>query len=106
MPNRRRWLFGLVGSAVCVGAYAFGGQLLQLKPRAQVASGYMARVVCACRFIGKRTLDSCLTDKEVGMEHVRVSVDPAARRVTASVPLLANAHATYTPGLGCVLDRP
>lgn len=76
----------------------------QLRPIASVASGYMARVACACHFIGGRTLESCLMDREPGMEQVRVSVDAATRRVTAGVPFIASAGASYTPGLGCVLD--
>jgi hypothetical protein len=48
--------------------------------------------------------ESCLTDRETGMEHVRVSIDAAAKRVTAGMPLVASASATYTPGLGGI-DR-
>ncbi len=100
-----------------LGLYAVGGVLLggslvgglvvrpKLKPVATVASGYMARVACGCHFIGKRSLESCLTDREAGMEQVSLSIDKTSKRVTASVPLLASASATYTPALGCVIDR-
>jgi hypothetical protein len=105
MPSRRRMFgLGLLGVVVFGAAYAAAVVRPQLQPRAVVASGYMARVACACHFIGRRSLESCLTDKEAGMELVRVSIDPAARRVHAGVPLLATASATHTPGLGCVLD--
>jgi hypothetical protein len=106
MASRRRILgLGLLG--LLLGGVTYAGAVLrpQMQPRAAVASGYMARVACACHFIGKRSLESCLTDKEAGMELVRVSVDPAARRVHAGIPLLASASATHTPGLGCVLDK-
>ena len=111
-PDRTAWPvgdeksdLGLLG--VLIGGAAYAGAMVrpQMQPRAIVASGYMARVACACHFIGMRRLESCLTDKEAGMELVRVTVDPATRRVHAGIPLLASASATHTPGLGCVLDR-
>lgn len=102
----RRWgLLGLTAIVLAGGTYAYAVVVPKMRPVAQVASGYMARVTCACHFVGKRSLESCMTDKEPGMEQVRVSVDPATRRVTAGIPLVATATATHTPGLGCVLDR-
>lgn len=103
--SRRRLAFAAI--SILVGGSAYVGWVLipQLKPRAAVASGYMARVACACHFIGGRSLDSCANDKEPGMEAVRLSADPATRRVTASVPLIVSSSATHTQGLGCVLDK-
>ncbi len=73
--------------------------------RADLAAGYVAHVVCSCRYVGHRDLKSCATDFEPGMEIVRMSDDPAARRITAWVPLLAQHTATYSPDYGCALDR-
>jgi len=73
--------------------------------RAELASGYVAHVVCSCRYLGNRDLKSCATDFEPGMEIVRMTDDPKARRITAWVPLLAKRSATYVPGYGCTLDR-
>lgn len=72
--------------------------------RAEVAAGYSARVVCACRYVAGRPLASCLTDLEPGTEIARVTDDPATRRVTARVPLLARASATADGVYGCRLD--
>lgn len=72
--------------------------------RAEVAAGYSARVTCACRYVANRSLASCLTDLEPGTEIARVTDDPAARRVTASVPLLARRSATADGLNGCRLD--
>ncbi len=72
-------------------------------PLAQVATGYMARVGCACHFVAGRDLQSCLDDREPGMERVSLSADPATRTVTATVPLLARRSARHMPGAGCVL---
>lgn len=95
---------GLFGAAFCALAAVYLIAIPRLRPVATVAAGYMARVACACHFIGGRTLKSCLDDREPGMEQVRISIDSVARRVTAGVPFVASAQATYTPGLGCVLD--
>jgi len=73
---------------------------------AATGTGYVAHVVCSCRYVGNRDLASCKTDFEPGMEIVSVSDDPKARVVTAWVPLLAHATASYDPQFGCRLDAP
>ena len=77
----------------------------RLGRRADLASGYVAHVVCSCRYVGNRDLKSCATDFEPGMEIVKMSDDPAAKRITAWVPLLAKRTATWSPEYGCALDR-
>ncbi len=77
----------------------------RLGRRADLASGYVAHVVCSCRYVGNRDMMSCATDFEPGMEIVHVSDDTAARRITAWVPLLAKHTATYHGEYGCALDK-
>lgn len=72
--------------------------------RADVAVGYAARVVCACRYLGGRSEASCRTDFEPGMERVALHEDAAARRITATITPIARASARYDAGYGCVLD--
>jgi hypothetical protein len=72
-----------------------------LTPQLELGTGYAARVACACRYIGNRSLASCRTDFEPGMEPIRLSDDPATKTVTASVPLIASRSARYDPVLGC-----
>ncbi len=72
--------------------------------QAEVATGYAARVVCACRYVGNRDMKSCKTDLEPGMEIVRLSEDPQAKRITASVPLIASRTARFDGEFGCALD--
>ena len=74
--------------------------------RADLAAGYVAHVVCSCRYVGNRDLASCKTDYEPGMEIVSVSDDVKARQITAWVPLLAKKTASYDPRYGCMLDEP
>ncbi len=71
--------------------------------QAKVATGYSARVTCACRYIAGRTLESCKTDLEPGTEIAALTDSPQSRSITATVPLLARSTATYTAPTGCTL---
>ena len=92
-----------------VAVIAAGGLALAASGRAPAryaatGAGYVAHVVCSCRYVGGRDLKSCATDLEPGMEIVRFEDDPKARRVTAWVPLLARKTAAYDPEYGCGLE--
>ncbi len=92
-----------VVAALAVAGYAW----LRIGPqgqRAQLASGYVAHVVCSCRYVGGRDMASCATDFEPGMEIVKMEDDPAAKRITAWVPAIASRSASYTPEYGCRFD--
>jgi len=107
MPRRRRWWLWLplLLVLVAVGAWAtlkFG----TTGRRAAVGAGYVAHVVCSCRYVGNRDMASCKTDFEPGTEIVSVKDDPEHRAVTASVPLFASRTAVYDPEYGCALDKP
>lgn len=108
-PARRRvrWLIWgpLLLLCLAVGGW-FGLQYSATGKRAGLAAGYVAHVVCSCRFVGNRDMASCRTDFEPGMEIVSVAEDSDQRRITASVPLLARRSATFDPEYGCALDKP
>lgn len=76
----------------------------RMRPTMELGVAYAAHVTCSCRYIGGRDMASCEQDKLSGMEQITLSDDPAAKRVTASVPLLASRHAEFREGLGCVLE--
>lgn len=102
----RRWWFWLP-LVLCLLAGAWLGlKYSTTGKRADLAAGYIAHVVCSCRYVGNRDMPSCETDREPGTEIVRVTDDTARRRVTASVPLLASRTARFDPEYGCTLDRP
>lgn len=105
MKARNWWLILITVVAVA----ALGGWLVlkqsALGRRADLASGYVAHVVCSCRYVGNRDPKSCATDFEPGMEIVKMSDDPAAKRITAWVPLIATHTASYSAAYGCALDR-
>ena len=73
-----------------------------IKGQAQLGASYGAHVTCSCRYIAGRDLKSCETDFEPGMELVSLSDDPENKRVTASVPFLAEAVAERRGLFGCV----
>lgn len=75
--------------------------------QAAQAAGLGARIACSCRYVEGRALDSCREDL-AGMQWmalVRYSDDPQARRVTASVPLIAARSARLKDGFGCLPER-
>ena len=77
---------------------------IRMKPTIELGVGYGAHVVCSCRYIGGRDMQSCYNDYEPGMEMISVSEDEENKRITASVPLLASRSAQFREGLGCVLE--
>ncbi len=73
------------------------------KAQAELGSAYAARVGCSCRYVQGRSLESCQSDFEPGMEMVSLSEDPPTKTVTGSVPLLASRSARYAGVSGCLL---
>lgn len=73
-----------------------------IKGQARVGAAYGAHITCSCRYIEGRDMASCETDKEKGMEIVRLSDDPENKRVYASVPFLAEAVAERRGAFGCM----
>lgn len=73
-----------------------------IKGQARVGVAYGAHITCSCRYVEGRDMKSCETDKEKGMEIVRLSDDPENKRIYASVPFLAEAVAERRGAYGCV----
>jgi hypothetical protein len=88
----------LVLLGIGVGGFAY---VRAMTPTLELGVGYAARVACACRYIGNRTLDNCYKDFEPGMEPISLADDPATKTITASVPLIASRAARFDPVLGC-----
>ncbi len=79
-------------------------QFPSFKAQAELGSAYAARIGCSCRYVQGRSLESCQTDFEPGMEMVSLAEDPATKTVTGSVPLLASRSARYAGASGCLLN--
>jgi len=103
MKVKRPFLTGtiIVLLILLIAAVAYA---MRMKPTVELGVGYGAHVVCSCRYIGGRDMQSCYNDYEPGMEMISVSDDEEEKRVTASVPLLASRSAQFREGLGCVLE--
>ena len=103
---RRWWVWGPVLLLCLLAGAWLGVRHSDTGKQADVAAGYVAHVVCSCRFVGNRDMASCQTDFEPGMEIVKVIENAEKRSITASVPLLAKRTATFDPEYGCTLDKP
>ncbi len=73
-----------------------------IKAQAKLGASYASHIACSCRYIEGRPLGTCYKDFEAGMGMVSLSDDPAHKRVTASVPLLASAMAERRGEFGCL----
>jgi hypothetical protein len=73
------------------------------KRQAEVGAAYGARIGCSCHFIQGRSLDSCATDFEPGMELVSIERVEGEQAIRASVPILASRTARFAGATGCVL---
>lgn len=93
----------VVGFAVLLGIFLIW-KFPSFKAQAELGSAYAARVGCSCRYVQGRSLESCQTDFEPGMEMVSLSEEPATKTITGSVPLLASRSARYTGVSGCMIE--
>ncbi len=103
MKVKHPWIVGSI-AVLFVLLAAAAILAVRMKPTLELGVGYGAHVICSCRYIGGRDLDSCYADYEPGMELIRMRDDEDEKRVTASVPLLASRSAQFREGLGCVLE--
>jgi hypothetical protein len=105
VSKARLWMWAVLLLSLMAGGW-LGLKYSDTGKSAAVGTGYVAHVVCSCRYVGNRDMASCETDLEPGMEIVSIKDDPVKRRVTASVPFLARRTAIYDPEYGCALDKP
>lgn len=110
LPPSQRRIRWLLWSPLLLLTLAAGGWLglrySTTGKQAALATGYVAHVVCSCRYVGGRDMASCETDREPGTEIVTVADDTTRRSITASVPLLSRRTARFDPEYGCTLDAP
>jgi hypothetical protein len=101
MPLRKKVAFG-AAAALAMALLWIILNFADIQGQARLGASYGAHVACSCRYIEGRSLASCETDFEPGMELVSLFDDPQNKRVTASVPFLAKAVAERRGDFGCV----
>lgn len=103
MKVKRPWLVGsiVVLLVLLIAAVIYA---IRMRPTLELGVGYGAHVICSCRYIGGRDMESCYNDYEPGMEPIMIDDDEEEKRVTAYVPILASRSAQFREGLGCVLE--
>jgi hypothetical protein len=98
---RRKWLaLGVV--AFLVIAVVVAWRVFRVPLLLNIGTGYAAQQTCACLYVSRRTLESCLGDLEP-LARKLISVRPGADEVTASGFALVTATAHYEKGFGCAL---
>lgn len=106
MPGRHGRLKWVALALLAIALAALAWYWPALRAYSQTGAAYSARVVCSCRYIGGRELGDCKKDLEPGMEVVSLSEAADAKRIDATVPLMAAESAEYREGWGCVLMTP
>jgi CubicO group peptidase (beta-lactamase class C family) len=106
----RRSLFLIATSAILSSALGFG--IARARDVPQVATGFVASLVCAETFVSGLDPDAVLSETTDAMPGtwlltwaMTVHVDRAARDVTVSLLGAGRSHAAYRDGLGCTLDH-
>lgn len=102
--SRGPWPFRIfVLLAVAGGAlwFVYGQHVTRLS---EAGTGFAAKTACSCRHIADRALANCDDDLGAGFAAIWLTEDAEAQSVTASVPGIASATATYSDGPGCVLQ--
>lgn len=98
-----RWL-GILVALLLAGwcAWSWGRWTHQ----ANMAAGFAARVVCSCRHVEGRAMESCRGDLHgsPGMGMIILTDDARRRIVYATAPLLARRSARAVTGFGCLID--
>lgn len=91
----------LVGFAI-IGALVWHFWLRDQVAYAQTATAYGAKMVCSCRFVAEREMDSCLKDftVDISMVHFNESDGEVKASVLGG---LASSTAQFENGLGCTL---
>ena len=99
--GRRKRILVVVAAIAVVGALT-AWRKLRLGAMAHIGAGYAAEQTCACVFVSKRTIESCVNDLEPLAQRL-VAVRVGDSEVTASALMVGAATARYEEAFGCSL---
>jgi hypothetical protein len=100
LARRKRLVLGAM--VLLLIAVAVAWRVFRVPLLLNIGTGYAAQQTCACLFVSRRTLESCLGDLEP-LARKLISVHPGEAEVTASGLALETATARYENGFGCSL---
>ena len=98
-PVKALFVLGLAALiALAVWQFVLKGQISY----ARLATAYAAKQVCSCRFIGERSMQSCMGDFTSDISMLKVA--QKGQTIVARAPYgLARAQARYSKVLGCAV---
>ncbi|MBA3069410.1 MAG: hypothetical protein FP825_13140 [Hyphomonas sp.] len=70
---------------------------------ARIATAYGAKMVCSCRFVAARPMESCLTDFTTDISMVSFEETETAIRASVLGGLVSSEARNTGPGTGCTL---
>ena len=70
---------------------------------AYVGTSYNAKMVCSCKFVAGRDIESIKKEELYAVSFSNIDIDEANSTVSANIYGLATAKAIFRPGLGCTL---
>lgn len=91
--------FALLAAVAGISALWF---LPDLRARARVGQGYVAKQLCSCVFVAGRDLAACRADLPADADLIQA--EASADGVRAWLALLGERRARFTPEHGCTLD--
>ncbi|MAE94662.1 MAG: hypothetical protein CL910_08385 [Deltaproteobacteria bacterium] len=96
---KRLGLFALLAAVLAAGLL-----LPDFQRQVSIGTGFVAKQMCSCMFVGGRSFESCLPDMLPMMDDIEAQVLSVGEGVRAWVPLLAERVARHQAPHGCTLE--
>ena len=94
----------VVGVAIAIVAGIWWGFYRPTRHAVDIGAGMLAKQVCSCLYVAKRSVEDCRADQFESMDRIEVEVLRGEGRVRAWIPVLGARSAIYREGLGCTLE--
>jgi hypothetical protein len=104
--SRRRKIALAAAGVALAAAVGFGlfGWYLPTRRAVAVGAGMLAKQICSCVYVAKRSVEDCRADQFSSMDPIQLEVRGEEQRVRAFVPALGERSAVHREGLGCTLE--
>ena len=104
MSRGRRIALVILATLGLAGAGVYGVYVRPLRELADTGAGFLAKQMCSCIYVDKRSFDACRPDMMPAMDPIDAEVLTAPPGVRASVLLTIERLALYDEELGCTLQ--